>query len=197
MCVTLNNTLKILRLFRYFARNALVASDRWRRHRAVQEHQRTNCSEFAFPAKRGDGHIQGIKSTWSRAIKKAQLPGVTPHHTPRHAIGSTVTPTGEALALTEAILGHANPRSTAICAHVPIDPSRWAAERVRAKIAAALAGERDEAPCFRQPVDAIEAMVRSLVERLVREGFKPSAIGPLVSQPTPNRPAAEGGPLCT
>ena len=89
---------------------------------------------------------------------------------------------GEALALTGAILGHANPRSTAIGAHVQIDPSRQAAERVSAKIAAALAGERDDTPCFGQPVDDIEAMVRSLVERLVRKGFEPSEIGALVSK---------------
>jgi hypothetical protein len=47
---------------------------------------------------------------------------------------------GEALALTGAILGHANPRSTAIYAHVQFDPSRRAADRVTKKISAALAG---------------------------------------------------------
>lgn len=47
----------------------------------------------------------------------------------------------EALALTGAILGHANMRSTMIYAHVQHDPSRKAANRVGKKIAAALAGE--------------------------------------------------------
>jgi hypothetical protein len=55
-------------------------------------------------------------------------------------MGSTAISTGEALALTGAILGHSNPRSTAIYAHVQTDPSRRAANRVTKKIAAALAG---------------------------------------------------------
>jgi integrase len=80
-------------------------------------------SEFVFPGERGDGHYQGTKTMWSKAIKKAGLPGATPH-TLRHTMGSTATSTGEALALTGAILGHANPRSTAIYAHVQNDPSK-------------------------------------------------------------------------
>lgn len=71
---------------------------------------------------------------------EAELPGVTPH-TLRHTMGSTAVSTGEALALTGAILGHANPRSTAIYAHVQRDPSRRAADRVTKKIAAALAAK--------------------------------------------------------
>lgn len=97
-------------------------------------------SDYVFPAERGDGHFQGIKSLWTTLIKKANLPGVTPH-TLRHTVGSTAVSTGEALALTGAILGHANPRSTAIYAHVQHDPSRRAADRVTEKIAAALASK--------------------------------------------------------
>ena len=47
---------------------------------------------------------------------------------------------GEPLALTGAILGHANMRSTMIYAHIEHDPARKAANRVGRKIAAALAG---------------------------------------------------------
>ena len=36
-------------------------------------------SDFVFPAERGDGHYQGMKGVWSKAIEKAELPGVTPH----------------------------------------------------------------------------------------------------------------------
>jgi len=97
-------------------------------------------SDFVFPAERSDGYYQGTKSIWARAIAKAELPGVTPH-TLRHTMGSTAISSGEALALTGAILGHANPRSTAIYAHVQTDPSRKAANRVSKKIAAALAGK--------------------------------------------------------
>lgn len=137
-------------------------------------------SDFVFPAERGDGHYQGTKSIWTRAIKKAKLPGVTPH-TLRHTIGSTATSTGEALALTGAILGHANPRSTAIYAHVQTDPSREAAERVSAKIAAALAGKSGNEQTAQQAPADIEALVRSLVERLSQQGVDATQISALVS----------------
>lgn len=96
-------------------------------------------TNYVFPAEVGDGHYQGMKRLWGRVIKKAGLPGVTPH-TLRHTIGSTAVSSGEALALTGAILGHANPRSTAIYAHIQHDPSRRAADRVSKKIADALSG---------------------------------------------------------
>ncbi|MGO8738934.1 tyrosine-type recombinase/integrase [Rhodoblastus sp.] len=150
-------------------------------------------SEFVFPAERGDGHFQGIKNTWSKAIKKAKLPGVTPH-TLRHTIGSTATSTGEALALTGAILGHANPRSTAIYAHVQIDPSRQAAERVSGKIAAALAGKAGDGQIQKPPPADIELIVRSLVESLTQQGVKASEIGALVSQLAANRPDVAANP---
>ena len=103
----------------------------------LQQIERTDDSEFVFPADSGEGHFQGAKTPWARAVKKAELPGVTPH-TLRHTIGSTAISTGEAMALTGAILGHSNPRSTAIYAHIQHEPSRKAANRVSKKIAAAL-----------------------------------------------------------
>lgn len=103
----------------------------------LRQIEQTENSDFVFPADTGEGHFQGTKTPWARAIKKAELPGVTPH-TLRHTIGSTAISTGEAMALTGAILGHSNPRSTAIYAHIQHEPSRKAANRVSKKIAAAL-----------------------------------------------------------
>jgi len=100
-------------------------------------------AEYVFPADSGDGHFQGVKTPWAKAIKRANLAGVTPH-TLRHTIGSTAISTGEALALTGAILGHSNPRSTAIYAHVQHEPSKKAANRVSKKIASALIRGVDE-----------------------------------------------------
>ncbi|MFG1420515.1 tyrosine-type recombinase/integrase [Roseixanthobacter liquoris] len=97
-------------------------------------------ASFVFPAELGDSHYQGTKRLWPKVIQKATLPGVTPH-TLRHTMGSTAVSSGEALALTGAILGHANLRSTAIYAHVQNDPSKRAADRVTKKIANALAGK--------------------------------------------------------
>jgi integrase len=97
-------------------------------------------SDFVFPSEINDGHYQSGKRTWGKIIKRAELPGVTPH-TLRHTMGSAATSSGEALALTGAILGHSNPRSTAIYAHVQYDPSKKAANRVGKQIASALKGE--------------------------------------------------------
>lgn len=70
----------------------------------LQQIERVEESKFIFPADTGDGYFQGTKTLWARAIWKAELPGVTPH-TLRHTIGSTAISTGEAIALTGAILG--------------------------------------------------------------------------------------------
>ncbi|MDH7640279.1 site-specific integrase [Sphingomonas sp. MAHUQ-71] len=107
--------------------------------------ERSKSSDYVFPSDRTeDAHFQGTKKVWPDIIKKAKLPGVTPH-TLRHTMGATATSTGEALALTGAILGHANMRSTMIYAHVENDPARKAANRVARKIAAALAGTDSKA----------------------------------------------------
>ncbi|MGV1791681.1 tyrosine-type recombinase/integrase [Rhizobium sp. A37_96] len=131
---------------------------------------------FVFPAERGDGYFQGTKSVWFKALKKAQLSGITPH-TLRHTIGSTAISSGEALALTGAILGHSNPRSTAIYAHVQNDPSRRAANRVTKKIADALAGNvANRSARLRKATDNASplqpnALRRTFVRRLVAEGI--------------------------
>ncbi|RWH64257.1 MAG: DUF4102 domain-containing protein [Mesorhizobium sp.] len=143
-------------------------------------------SNFVFPAERGDGHFQGTKRIWARAIRKAKLPGVTPH-TLRHTIGSTAISTGEALALTGAILGHSNPRSTAIYAHVQNDPSRRAANRVTKIIAAALTGNnRSSRKASRKTVvpeglTDLDRLMHSLSGRLLLEGIDAARIEDIVA----------------
>lgn len=157
--------------------------------------EREGDSDFVFPAERGDGHFQGTKGVWAKAIKKADLAGVTPH-TLRHTMGSTAVSTGEALALTGAILGHANPRSTAVYAHVQNDPSKRAANRVSKKIAAALAGKRYE-PVAR-PADArtqsgsprLEELVRSLIECLTDQGIDAARVHVAISEAIAGRDAS-------
>ena len=74
---------------------------------------------------------------WAKVVAKAGLPGVTPH-TLRHTIGSASVSSGETLAMTGALLGHADSRSTSIYAHMQQDPARRAADRVVGPIATAL-----------------------------------------------------------
>lgn len=98
-------------------------------------------SPFVFPATKGKRHFQGTKRIWPKVTAMAKLTGVTPH-TLRHTLGSTAVSTGETLAMTGAILGHSNARSTAIYAHVQQDPARKAAGRAVGPIAAALSGKK-------------------------------------------------------
>lgn len=104
---------------------------------------RENDSDYVFPAAPGDKHFQGTKVLWPKIVKRAGLVGVTPH-TLRHTMGAMSTSSGEALALTGAILGHVNLRSTMRYAHVQLDPSLKAANRVGKKLAAALAGQSSQ-----------------------------------------------------
>ena len=101
----------------------------------------------------------------------AGLPRVTPH-TLRHTLGSTATSSGEALALTGAILGHANLRSTALYAHVQRDPSLEAAKRVEKLLATALEGKA-AGPKEGEPFEALPEfdadLIRALAERLSKE----------------------------
>ncbi|MEC5383069.1 site-specific integrase [Aurantimonas sp. C2-6-R+9] len=98
-------------------------------------------SPFVFPASSGAGHFQGTKRIWPKVVELAKLPGVTPQ-TLRHTLGSAAVSTGETLAMTGAILGHSNARSTSIYAHVQFDPATQAAGRAVGPIAAALSGKR-------------------------------------------------------
>jgi integrase len=94
-------------------------------------------SDFVFPADGAEGYFQGTKKIWPKIVRKAELEGVTPH-TLRHTMGAIATSSGEALAMTGAILGHANMRSTMIYAHVEMSPSKAAANRVGEQLASAL-----------------------------------------------------------
>ncbi len=103
-------------------------------------------SPYVFPATTGKGHFQGTKRIWPRVIELAELPGVTPH-TLRHTMGSSAVSVGETLAMTGAILGHANMRSTTRYAHVQSDPAARATERAAGPIAAALEGKPKAEGC--------------------------------------------------
>lgn len=143
-------------------------------------------SDYVFPADRGHGHFHASKTIWAKVIAKASLPGVTPH-TLRHTMGSTAISTGEALALTGAILGHANPRSTAIYAHVQNDPTKRAAERVTKKIAAALAGkpvsgQRSKGAKRRRGRENDQALIEMLAARLAEDGPDADRLREAISQ---------------
>jgi integrase len=139
---------------------------------------------YLFPAERGDGYYQGTRNVWAEVTKLAGLPGVTPH-TLRHTLGSTATSSGEALALTGAILGHANLRSTAIYAHVQRNPSLEAAKRVEKLLAAALEGkaiEPQDAETGEAPPEFDADLIRVLAERLSKEDSDAARLRAIMAQ---------------
>lgn len=136
--------------------------------------EREGDSDFVFPAGFGDGHFQGYKTPWKHAVRKANLPGVSPH-TLRHTMGSTTVSCGEALAFAGAILGHSNPRSTAIYAHVQHGPARGAADRISARIAAALAGVEDEADNRHLEGDDEDVLLLEMAAKTLHDGGQDAA----------------------
>jgi len=139
---------------------------------------------YLFPAERNSGYYQGTRNIWPEVTKLADLPGVTPH-TLRHTLGSTATSNGEALALTGAILGHANLRSTAIYAHVQRDPSLEAAKRVEKLLATALEGKTAEAKQggTAEALPALDAdLIRVLAEQLSKESSDVDRLRSIIAQ---------------
>jgi integrase len=97
-------------------------------------------SPYVFPATSGSGFYSGTKRLWPRIIAKAGLSADVTPHVLRHTIGSLAAGSGEALLIIGAVLGHANPRSTTVYAHVSHDPARRVADRISDSVAAALSG---------------------------------------------------------
>src|SRR3546814_4356254 len=109
---------------------------------------------FRSPSTAGESFFQGTKGIWPKVKKLSGLLDVTPH-TLRHTMGSTSTSAGQALAMTGAILGHRNPRSTAIYSHVQLAPATRAADRASSKLAVAL-GRQTPRP-RRRPTKSVTA----------------------------------------
>jgi integrase len=105
----------------------------------LQALPRDDAAVHVFPSEDAEASTfyQGTKRFWPKVVARAGLLGVTPH-TLRHTIGSAAVSSGETLAMTGALLGHSDGRSTSIYAHMQNDPARRAADRVVGPLATAL-----------------------------------------------------------
>jgi len=91
--------------------------------------RRTN-SEWVFPsAASATGYRVSIRKSWRAICKAAGITGLRAHDL-RHGFASQLVSTGASLPLIGALLGHANPATTARYAHLFDDPQREAVERV-------------------------------------------------------------------
>ena len=106
--------------------------------RALDEAQERN--GWAFPGARGTGHFVGLPKVLDRLCTRAKLEGVTVHVL-RHSFAATAAEMGFSELTIAGLLGHTVPGITARYAHVPDGALVIAANRVSARIAAALSGE--------------------------------------------------------
>lgn len=99
---------------------------------------------WTFPADRGDSHFVGLPKALDRLCARAELEGVTVHVL-RHTFAAVAAEIGFSELTIAGLLGHSVPGVTARYAHVPDSALAAAADRVSARITAALDGKRIEA----------------------------------------------------
>lgn len=99
---------------------------------------------WAFPAARGKGHFVGLPKVLDRLCARAKLEGITVHVL-RHSFAATAAEMGFSELTIAGLLGHTVPGVTARYAHVADSALVAAADRVSARIAAALEGKADAA----------------------------------------------------
>jgi integrase len=97
---------------------------------------------WVFPADRGEGHFVGLPRCLKRVCAKAGLVGVTIHAL-RHSFASIAAEMDFSELTIAGLLGHAVPGVTARYAHVPDSALVSAADRISARIVAALDGKGD------------------------------------------------------
>ena len=94
---------------------------------------------YVFPADKGAGHFIGIARLLSDLCAQAKLADVSPHIL-RHTFGSVAAELGFSELTIAGLLGHASRGVTQRYSHVPDSALLAAADRVSARIAAALDG---------------------------------------------------------
>jgi integrase len=108
------------------------------KHLAAQP-KRDGCS-WVFKADVGDGHFVGLPRVLARLCAHTGLNDVT-IHTLRHSFAAAAAELGFSELTIAGLLGHSVPGVTARYAHVPDSALVAAADRVSARIAAALEGK--------------------------------------------------------
>ena len=100
-------------------------------------------ASWVFPAEHGDGHYVGAPKVLARFCAKAGLEGVT-LHVLRHSFAAVAAEMGYSELTIAGLLGHRLSGITVRYAHVPDAALVAAADRVAARIAAALEGRNKE-----------------------------------------------------
>jgi integrase len=105
----------------------------------IEAQSRRDNHNWVFPSDRGEGHFIGLPRVLGRLCDRAGLSDVTVH-TLRHSFAAVAAELGFSELTIAGLLGHSVPGVTARYAHIPDSALGAAADRVAARIAAALDG---------------------------------------------------------
>ena len=94
---------------------------------------------YVIPGRRKGAHMQDLKSAWQKIRDKAGLEDLRLHDL-RHSFASVGAGAGLSLPVIGALLGHAQPATTARYAHLASGPLQQAADLVGQHLADALEG---------------------------------------------------------
>jgi integrase len=109
---------------------------------------------FVIVGRKGGQHLTDLQHPWRRIRKAADLEDVRIHDL-RHTFASGGLAVGEGLPIIGKLLGHTQVQTTARYAHLAADPVKQAADKIAARLAAALlGGERQAAPEIREAMDS-------------------------------------------
>ncbi len=97
-------------------------------------------SPYVLPASKGDGHYTGLQKHWTKIREWAELDDVRIHDL-RRSFASTAALSGESLLMIGNLLGHSDPKTTQIYAHLADSALQTAANETSNKIAAAMDSE--------------------------------------------------------
>jgi integrase len=92
---------------------------------------------FVVPGERKGRHLVNLEKPWRRVREIAQLPDVRLHDL-RHSFASIGAGAGLGLPVIGALLGHAQPATTARYAHLASDPLQQAADLIGQRLVAAM-----------------------------------------------------------
>jgi integrase len=104
---------------------------------------RLDGNPYVLPGARDGGHYVALQKAWRRLRAKAKLDDVRIHDL-RHSFASVGAGSGESLLIIGRLLGHSQASTTERYAHLADDPVRAAADRIGARIAAAMRGGKAE-----------------------------------------------------
>ena len=90
-------------------------------------------AQYVFPSRSKTGHLVEVKRAWRRIVKRAGIQDLRPHDL-RRTLGSYLAIGGESAYMIGQVLGHIDPRSTAVYARLYLEPTRKAMAKAQAQL---------------------------------------------------------------